>query len=596
MDGNKARTARVVVVAVLLLLLAAAPARGAVVNGNLPGGTGISVEIATPAEGALIASPSGDVSLTGSAAVGQAQPVANTALIYVLDVSGSTASLNGCGGNQNGDGRTNSVLDCEIAAAKALNQQAISAGTIGEVGVVVFGTGGAKADVGPAGGEQALTGPATDANGAGGPDVEQVLGSAFIDGGVRLFTFKNVGGATNFEAGVRNACSLVQQTTMANALVVFLSDGFAGAGGNALDDVPCSPKTATFQTFAIGSGSTCTNTGGGRGSLAQIAADTGGTCTQVSNVASLPSILPGLIASELTALTLSIDGGPAQDISSAATPSLPQAGPVSVNYGLTVPGLAPGVRQLCVTADGRDGGGTGSVTDCHSVTVADITLSPPAASNELGTAGQTHTVTAAVAAGPSGGVPGVAVSFSVTAGPNAGQSGSDTTDAGGEATFTYPATQGPAGLGSDTIQACFTDSQGTTSCASATKQWVDTTPPEVQCRATTNPPGANVPNAGANPTSGQNPDGFFVLTATDAVDPDPTLTLTDSASGATFGPFPSGTTIKLTQAPGATPNQKPGPGAIDWHITINGDASLTATDAGGNTSSAVACLVPPRPQ
>ena len=122
------------------------------------------------------------------------------------------------------------------------------------------------------------------------------------------------------------------------------------------------------------------------------------------------------------------------------------------------------------------------------------------------------------------------------------------------------------------------------------------------CRETTNPHGKNVPPAGfttspgTNPRSGQNPDGFYVLTAIDAVDPNPTVTLTDSVSGATFGPFPSGTKIKLTQAPGATPDQKPGPGVIDWHIKVQGDALLTATDASGNTSAPVSCLVPPPPK
>jgi hypothetical protein len=43
------------------------------------------------------------------------------------------------------------------------------------------------------------------------------------------------------------------------------------------------------------------------------------------------------------------------------------------------------------------------------------------------------------------------------------------------------------------------------------------------------------------------------------------------------------------------PGQKPGPGAIDWHITLRGDAAVTATDASGNTSAPVSCLVPPRP-
>ncbi len=258
---------------------------------------------------------------------------------------------------------------------------------------------------------------------------------------------------------------------------------------------------------------------------------------------------------------------------------------MSVGYTLSVPRLAPGSHDLCVTAEGGDGGGAGSVTDCHSVTVAGVSLSPPTATNELGTPGQTHTVTATVSAGADGGVGGVPVSFSIAAGPNAGSTSTATTDANGEAVFAYTARQGPDGLGTDDIRACFTDDQGTTACATATKTWGDTTPPEVACGAGTNPSGNEVGTGGRGLSS----DGFYTLTATDAVDPNPSVTITDTASGATFGPFPTGTTVKITRAPGATPDQKPGAGTVDWHITVNGDPVLTAGDASGNTSNGETC-------
>jgi hypothetical protein len=106
----------------------------------------------------------------------------------------------------------------------------------------------------------------------------------------------------------------------------------------------------------------------------------------------------------------------------------------------------------------------------------------------------------------------------------------------------------------------------------------------------------NVPPAGDNPKSGQNPDGFYELTAVDAVDPNPRITLRDSGSSAVFGPFLNGTKIKLTQAPGADPSQKPGPGVIDWHITIKGDGLMFATDASGNVAGPISCNVPPPPK
>jgi hypothetical protein len=61
--------------------------------------------------------------------------------------------------------------------------------------------------------------------------------------------------------------------------------------------------------------------------------------------------------------------------------------------------------------------------------------------------------------------------------------------------------------------------RGFGSTRSVTKRWADLTPPVVACRPTTNPSGNKVPPAGNNPSSGQNPDGFYVLLATDLVDP-----------------------------------------------------------------------------
>jgi hypothetical protein len=106
-------------------------------------------------------------------------------------------------------------------------------------------------------------------------------------------------------------------------------------------------------------------------------------------------------------------------------------------------------------------------------------------------------------------------------------------------------------------------------------------------------PAGHVPQA---PGTGQNEDGFYELTAEDLVDPDPQIFVTDTESGTVFGPFPSGTNIKLVQAPGAEPNIKPGPGEVDWIITLNGDAEVTAVDDSGNVSTAAVCLVPPPPK
>ena len=81
-----------------------------------------------------------------------------------------------------------------------------------------------------------------------------------------------------------------------------------------------------------------------------------------------------------------------------------------------------------------------------------VVLSPVAATNPVGT---DHTVTALVVTDLGDPVVGRQVDFEVLTGPNAGATGSDVTDANGEATFTYAGNV----VGTDTIQASCLNSQ-----------------------------------------------------------------------------------------------------------------------------------------
>ena len=584
----------------LFVVLAFAGAAGAV-DGNLPGGTSISVDITAPADGAVKVFPPGNIELEGTASVGAGVPVPNTGFIYVIDGSGSSVDPAGgdCGPDQNpGDPEAaeDEIIDCEIAAVIALNDEVTSLGTVGQVGMTLFAGSSVTADATPAGGDDPLIAPGADANGNATLDVNEVLRSIRIaefagdDSGFWQFAVKPTADivGTDFADAAAAACSLAASLATPVKQVIFLSDGLANAGADVTTVLPCGG--VVFQTFAVGALSSCAGDPNGLGSLQEIATLTGGSCFEIDDPTDLPdSIVPAVIQSRLISLELSVDGQAFVDISADSSVPLPAAGPVNVTYDRLVPGLAPGIHELCVRANGSDGGGAGSVTECIEVTVATIDLAPAAAINELGTPGQTHTVTATVAAGPDGGVAGVTVEFEITSGPNAGETGTGLTDAAGEADFTYVATQGPAGLGTDTIQACFSDEQDDTVCDTATKLWRDTTPPVAACRPTTNPSGNNVPG-------GSNEDGFFVLLATDAVDPDPQIFVHDSASSFVAGPFPSGTTIKLVQSPGGKPSVSPGPGVIDWRIRLKGDALVVAVDDSGNESDPIACLVPPPPK
>jgi hypothetical protein len=116
-----------------------------------------------------------------------------------------------------------------------------------------------------------------------------------------------------------------------------------------------------------------------------------------------------------------------------------------------------------------------------------------------------------------------------------------------------------------------------------------------KCIESVNPHGQTVPPAGnttlPGPQGGQNEDGFYLI-GSDAGTP-----VTVVTGGVTFGPFPSGTVVKYTQAPGATPtatqigSTNGQAGAVLVHIT--GPDELVVVSIDGST---VTCFVPPPPK
>lgn len=178
---------------------------------------------------------------------------------------------------------------------------------------------------------------------------------------------------------------------------------------------------------------------------------------------------------------------------------------------------------------------------------------------------------------------------------NAPLTGSAVTDAAGQAPFTW------TGFveGIDTVTACYdADSDGDCEAfASAVKKWLHVNEePAAACEPTTNPAGKNVPGANASASAGMNPDGFYVLVGADPDSPSPDLYVGDTESTAVFGPFPSGTKVKITEANGVTPTLKSGPGAITAHILLNGDARVFAVDNEDAVSADAICYVPRPPK
>ncbi len=205
---------------------------------------------------------------------------------------------------------------------------------------------------------------------------------------------------------------------------------------------------------------------------------------------------------------------------------------------------------------------------CSALAGATISISPISDTNELGTSSiQIHTVKAKVEA--NGPVSGVEINFKIISGPNAKPEnvGSGGTNSNGEAPFNYSAVQGPAGLGTDVIQACFTDVNGNKVCAQATKKWVDTTPPEAKCIK----------------TAGDKKIGWYELIAKDYIDPNPKIFVVDTGSGNEFGPFMSGTTIQYKQNSGK-PTQKKN--EKDIEIKGVGEPAVRTVDTYGNEAKA----------
>jgi hypothetical protein len=218
------------------------------------------------------------------------------------------------------------------------------------------------------------------------------------------------------------------------------------------------------------------------------------------------------LAGEEHTVTATITGeGNLQSISVTFTvisgPNTGDTGTASTN--------ASGQASFTYTGDGGVGEdqiqacfNVGEETVCSNVVAKEwtkeiISLTPRLAQNELNT---DHTVTATIQDLKGTPVPDVQVTFLVKDGPNAGDNGTDTTNANGEATFTYT---GDGGVGTDAIRACFTNAASQEVCTDygetydndAIKKW------GVTCPAI-KPNPAELPNAEINEPYSQQFTGF----------------------------------------------------------------------------------------
>lgn len=356
-----------------------------------------------------------DVPIAGTARVDASPtPTRTTALVYTLDVSGSTTApvtggVSNCG-EQDGLSPIGSILDCQIASLVRLNDSAIEGNGIGEVGAVAFaglgtafgGTGRDDAVLGDVDPSPAVTGvftePAT-ATGSTVPDIVRVLRSASNVSspgfGLRQFTPRFAPGAgTNYEAAVLRSVEAATTSVLPSKLVVMVSDGVANQGVRNLPS-PASATTgqfpnassfrswvasvaggARFITIAVGGSVGCgssTSTSPTFGTLQAIADATGGICRPISNPAALPDVLPNVIETVLEGVSATVDGA---GLGVTSVGDLPAQPGTTIPFSATVSGLEPGSHQICGLATGRDSGGPATARECRTVDVAAVTLPP----------------------------------------------------------------------------------------------------------------------------------------------------------------------------------------------------------------------------
>lgn len=121
---------------------------------TLPNNAVCGVTIDSPLTGTHFSLPTGettiDIPVNGSAGITESDPLV-ASFVYVLDISGSTASGGGTG--------CSPILKCEKQFLKALNQEIITQGVSNEIGMVVYAATATIADMTPTTGVQQIITP-----------------------------------------------------------------------------------------------------------------------------------------------------------------------------------------------------------------------------------------------------------------------------------------------------------------------------------------------------------------------------------------------------------------------------------------------------
>ena len=245
------------------------------------------------------------------------------------------ARRRGCGSDQNHDGREDTPLDCEIAAATALNAQAIDNGTVGEVGLVGFATGAVTADLADERGTQSSSArPSTTTPMAPRMSSRRWHRPSAEPSAPRLAFRVHTGRHhRNDHDGLQRRHLAACDLTGADRRIRIASSSSCPTahrtrGGEHVSTSCPARRAAVFQTFAAGVRRPICEQSRPRSGWPEVMADlTEGSCTTVTDLSQLPEILEAVVVPQIIRIQLTIDDGEPIDISQAATPSLPEPGP-----------------------------------------------------------------------------------------------------------------------------------------------------------------------------------------------------------------------------------------------------------------------------
>lgn len=309
------------------------------------------------------------------------QQLGTTSVVMVIDLSGSTGAAAGdCNGDgvidvrddNDGDRRFGTVLDCEIEGAQALVRQMATRTDI-ELAVVGFGSSAVAADMSIAQGWQSVALPYADADRNGQRDVDEVLRSLDI-GSVGLFRRWSVGEATDYADALSSAESILSGGAGSGPeYVLFLSDGEPTTNPSSDQLRLFASRGAVIQTFGIGSsfsGDPC----GPRGTLAAMAAATGGTCTRVVDPTQLATSLTGSVGEVRTQVSV-------YDVLGQLWQTTPGGTSVLGEFRTVLSYLPAGRWRIVVVADA--GGRIGQVERTITVKRSNSTMAQATSVEEL---------------------------------------------------------------------------------------------------------------------------------------------------------------------------------------------------------------------